>query len=67
MAQTLKSLRGQVIRQVKKNGGFSVFWATERLDRARVITQLESDGIIQRKKGRGFGEFPWCGYKVQTS
>ena len=66
MAQTTKSLRSQVLRQVKENGGFSVFWATERLDRAKVICELEKAGIISRKPGEEFGEFPWCGYVLRS-
>jgi hypothetical protein len=66
MAQTTKSLREQVIRQVKENGGFTVFYATARLDRARVIDQLQKEGTIKRKTGKAFGQFSWCGYEVKT-
>lgn len=54
----------EVYRQVVFNGGFSVFWATKSQFRARVIDWMERHGKIVRKRGLGFGRFPWCGYKL---
>ena len=55
----------QVIAQIKEHGGFSVFWATESMERSRAIDRLHWKlGVISPKKGRGAGRFPWCGYKL---
>lgn len=60
-------IEAQVIAQVKESGGFSVFWATENMERARAIDRLHWKlGFIAPKKGRGAGRFPWCGYKLNT-
>lgn len=57
----------QVIAQIKEHGGFSVFWATESMERARAIDRLHWKlGVIVPKKCRGAGRFPWCGYKLNT-
>ena len=57
----------QVIAQIKEHGGFSVFWATESMERSRAIDRLHWKlGAIVPKKGRGAGRFPWCGYKLNT-
>ena len=57
----------QVIAQIKEHGGFSVFWATESMERSRAIDRLHWKlGVISPKKGRGAGRFPWSGYKLNT-
>jgi hypothetical protein len=60
------ALEAMVIKKVREDGGFSVFWATESLERARAIDRLHWKlGIIAPKTGRGKGQFPWCGYKIK--
>ena len=57
----------QVVKQVREEGGFSVFWATENIDRARAIDRLHRKlGVIEPQKGRGNDRFPWSGYKLNT-
>lgn len=60
------SLEAKVVAQVRDGGGFSVFWATESLERARAIQRLTQRGVIVRKTGRGWGRFPWCGYRLNS-
>lgn len=59
-------VEAQVIAQVKEWGGFSVFWATSSMEIARAVERLTKLGIIGPKKGRGYGQFPWCGYKIKV-
>jgi hypothetical protein len=55
----------QVLDRVRQEGGFSVFWATQSIEIARAIDRLHWKlGVIERRKGRGKGRFPWCGYQL---
>jgi hypothetical protein len=56
-----------VLRNVIFKGGFSIFWVTENQSRARAAERLERRSVIVRKKGKGFGQYPWCGYKLGTA
>ena len=51
----------EVLEQVKRFGGFSVFWGTENRNRAHAIDRLVEQGDIVAD---GKHIFPWCGYKV---
>lgn len=59
--RTRKGRETEVLAQVRKFGGFTVFWATENLKRAHAIERLTEAGHIRRKRG---GSYPWCPYKV---
>lgn len=53
----------KVLQQIKHGGGFSVFWATENIDRARAIDRLHwRKHCIAPRKGAAYGKFPWCNY-----
>lgn len=54
----------EVIEQVNHCGGFSIFWITATQTRARAGDRLVKSGTIVRKRGKGFGRYPWCGYKI---
>ena len=60
------AVQNRILQEVEFNGGFSIFWATETDERARAIEMLEKHGRITRKRGRGWGRYPWCGYKLNT-
>lgn len=49
-----------VMRQVRKHGGFSVFWATEHQKRAHAIERLQARGALIRTGGA----YPWCEYRI---
>lgn len=60
-----QAAEAKVLEQVRLCGGFSVFWATENMDRARAIERLHrKKGMIEPKKGKAYGRFPWCGYRI---
>ena len=60
--RTRSGREAEVLAQVKRFGGFSVFWGTENRIRASAICRLETAGRIRRKrKQRGF---PWCAYSL---
>lgn len=60
-----QAAESKVLEQVRLCGGFSVFWATENMDRARAIERLHrKKGMIEPKKGKAYGRFPWCGYRI---
>lgn len=60
-----EAAEAKVLEQVRLCGGFSVFWATENMDRARAIERLHrKKGMIEPKKGKAYGRFPWCGYRI---
>lgn len=54
----------EVMKRVRENGGFTVFWVTETQSIAEAATRLIDQGKIVRKTGEGFGRFPWCGYDI---
>jgi len=54
----------EVLKNVQLYGGFSVFWITWTQTRARAAMRLEERGEIVRKRGKGFGQYPWCGYRL---
>lgn len=53
----------EVLAQVEKHGGFSVFWVTENQKRAHAAERLQERGAIIRDGGA----FPWCAYKVPNA
>ena len=60
-----QAAESKVLEQVRLCGGFSVFWAAENMDRARAIERLHrKKGMIEPKKGKAYGRFPWCGYRI---
>jgi hypothetical protein len=60
--RTKAGQEAEILAQVKKCGGFSVFWVTENQKRARAAERLQNRGTIVRLGGA----FPWCAYKVQN-
>jgi|WetSurMetagenome_2_1015567.scaffolds.fasta_scaffold126327_2 hypothetical protein len=50
----------EVMAQVMRHGGFSVFWVTENHNRAHAAKRLQDRGAIVRDGGA----FPWCAYTV---
>ena len=60
-----QAAESKVLDEVRLCGGFSVFWATENMDRSRAIDRLHrKKGMITPKKGKAYGSFPWCGYRI---
>lgn len=55
----------EVLRQVADHGGFSAFWVMDNRLRASAADRLIRRGRIVRKRGRGFGLYPWAGYRLQ--
>jgi hypothetical protein len=53
--RTRKGREAEVIAQVREHGGFSVFWATENLNRAHALTRLIEKGRIKTTPK----PFPW--------
>ena len=51
----------EVIKQVAKHNGFSIFWATENQKRAHAIARLARRGVIEVVNG---GQYPWCRYRI---
>jgi hypothetical protein len=63
-----EAAEAKVIEQIKKHGGFSIFWATENMDRARAIGRLHrKKGLIAPRKGKAYGQFPWCNYLIKKT
>ena len=56
-----KDYENQVINQVKKYGGASIFWITENQCRAWATQRLEDAGKIIRQKD----QYPWCAFKIK--
>lgn len=53
----------KVLEHIQKFGGFSLFSAYS-IGVLRAIRRLENRKKIAPKKGKYFGEYPWCGYKI---
>jgi len=49
-----------VIGQIRKSGGFSIFWATETQCRAHAIERLQKRNEIRRVGG----SYPFCKYEL---
>lgn len=49
-----------VLREIKANGGFTIFWATDNQRRAKTVDWLIESGKIIRGKD----VYPWCSYKI---
>lgn len=59
--RTKAGRRAEIISQVKKFGGFSVFWITENHLRAIVGTEMLKRGeLVESKKS----EYPWHVLKI---
>lgn len=59
--RTRQGREAEVAEQVEREGGFSVFWATENRVRAHAICRLEDAGRLVRQ---GESPFPWCRYRM---
>jgi hypothetical protein len=62
-ASSLRTRAGQeqsVIEQIRDEGGFSIFWATETQRRACAIERLQKRGEIRRVGG----SYPFCKYEL---
>lgn len=53
----------EVLKQVAKYGGFSIFWATENAARANAICRLEKRNAISEIKG---APYPWCKFQISA-
>lgn len=51
----------EVLKQVAKSKGFSVFWASESRARSSAIARLIYRGDIV---STGPGAYPWCPYRI---
>jgi hypothetical protein len=60
--RTRKGRRAEIREQVKRAGGFSVFWITEFQLRAIVGEEMFERGEIVETKKR---EFPWYSLKLK--
>lgn len=60
---TREGQEDEVIGQVLKHGGFSVFWATAHQKRAHAIERLQNTGRIVRDGG----DYPWCAYHLAVT
>lgn len=63
LAANLRTRSGQeqsVIEQIREDGGFSIFWATETQRRACAIERLQKRGDIRRIGGN----YPFCKYEL---
>ena len=61
-----KTYAGQVkeiLNQVKRNNGFSIFWVTENNKRASVATDIVNAGVIEPVAS----EYPWCGWRIKQN
>lgn len=52
--------RGEVLAQIRAFGGFTVFWATANLGRARMLETLEKEGAIACEPAG----FPWTKARI---
>lgn len=52
----------EIINAIRKDGGLSVFWATENQVRAGAVDRLIRNGTIKRIMP--IGQFPFCEYEV---
>lgn len=58
--RTKAGRRAEIVSQVKKSGGFSVFWITENRLRAIVGTEMLKRGeLIEHRKSN----YPWHALK----
>lgn len=60
--RTKEGREAEVLAQVTRHGGFSVFWVTENQNRAHAAMRLEKRGDILNCGGA----FPWCAYTVHN-
>ena len=59
-----KTYAGQVkeiLNQVKRHNGFSIFWVTENDKRASIATDIVNAGIIESVESG----YPWCGWIIK--
>jgi len=59
--RTRKGRRSEIVEQVKRAGGFSIFWITENQLRAHVGQRMMDDGSLKEVKKCSF---PWYELKV---
>lgn len=64
MLALTRRTQAEVLRRVREDGGFSVFWATENQTRARIIDHMVRLGEIVRLLDDPRHVFPWCVYRV---
>jgi len=54
-----------VLRQIKRDGGASIFWITAYPKRALATQRLQDRGdIIRHKKGK-YDLYPWCVFSIK--
>jgi hypothetical protein len=63
--RTREGKEHDVIKQVRENGGFSIFWVTDHQSRACAATRLVDNGTLKEPKS-GKGEYPWCAWELAT-
>ena len=59
-----RTVRGQIreiLLQVKRHGGYSIFWVTSNNKRASIATAMIDAGLIGEDKKT---EYPWCSMKI---
>lgn len=52
--------RKEVLDEIKHNGGFTIFWLTDKRDRARAAQRLTNLGIIRKLESK----HPWLAYEI---
>jgi hypothetical protein len=56
-----ESVRKDIISQINRNEGFSVFWACDNAHRAKMLDRLATDGeIVYHEEA----PFPWIPAKL---
>jgi len=60
--RTKEGRRNEILAQIEKYGGFSIFWVTGNHLRACVAEHMDRNGeIVTDNKTHGF---PWVGAKI---
>ena len=63
--RTRKGYEQSVLNQVRKEGGFSVFWVTACQARAHAAHRLIKRGVIERyKSGYLPDRYPWHSMRI---
>ena len=61
--RTREGRRSEIVAHIVERGGFSVFWVTDNLLRAKVATEMEERGeIVVTPK-----HYPWSDARVVKS
>ena len=59
--QTVHGQIRNILNQVERYGGYSIFWITENNKRASIATDMVDAGLIVKDKDTGY---PWCSMKI---